>query len=74
MSHDHSQPGDTGANPLAEYLTETQLAEQLGVTRRTLRTWKTMGDAPVVTKVGVKVLYHVDDVRTWLRAQRREVA
>lgn len=61
------------AEVLAEYLTRDDLAQQLGRSTRTLGRWERQRVGPAVTKVGNRILYHIDDVRAWLRAQRQEV-
>ena len=63
--------GDTGI--LAGYLSETELAQELGVTRATIRNWKAQGEAPAVTRIGKKIFYARTDVRDWLQSCRVEV-
>ncbi len=58
---------------LADYLTQEQLADQLDVSTRTLDRWNRLGTGPVPTKVGIKTLYHREDVARWLKGQRREL-
>ena len=59
---------------LDDYLTEHALALQLDKSERTLQRWRRLRIGPVPTICGNRVLYAVDDVRAWLRAQRQEVA
>ena len=59
---------------LDDYLTEPVLAAQLGKSERTLQRWRRLRIGPTPTIVGNKILYAIDDVRTWLQAQRRQVA
>ncbi len=59
---------------LDDYLTEPALAVQLGKSTRTLQRWRRLRIGPTPTICGNKIIYAVDDVRTWLRAQRQEVA
>ena len=54
------------------YLTRVELAEQLGKSHRTLARWEREGTGPPVTKYGNSTRYHVDDVRKWLTAQRKD--
>jgi excisionase family DNA binding protein len=56
---------------LDDYLTREQLAEELGITTRTLGLWKARGEAPPATRVGARVYFHKDDVSAWLRKQRK---
>jgi hypothetical protein len=65
--------GDTGPI-LAEYVTEETLATELRKTRKTLRTWRALGQGPAVTMIGKDVYYRRADIRAWLLSQRREVA
>ena len=62
--------GDTGL--LADYLTEDELAKELGVTRKTIRNWRALGEAPLLTRIGRKIFYARADVRKWLQSQRVE--
>ncbi len=59
-------------NVLGDYLSKPDLASQLRVSARTLERWARLRTGPALTKVGVSVFYHEDDVRVWLSAQRRE--
>jgi hypothetical protein len=65
--------GDTG-NILQDYLAEQQLADELDVTLRTLRNWRARGEAPPITRIGLRIFYHRNDVRDWLRSRRIEAA
>ena len=52
---------------LSDYLRPEDLAEQLGVTTRTLRRWRTLRIGPPQLKCGPRrILYKVEDVRAWL--------
>jgi excisionase family DNA binding protein len=61
-------------NVLDGYLTPAQLAQQLGVTTRTLLRWEVQRIGPVRTVYGRQVRYRVSSVATWLesREQRRK--
>ena len=59
---------------LDDYVTEHALAVQFDKSERTLQRWRRLRIGPTPTIVGNKILYAVDDVRTWLREQRQEVA
>lgn len=58
---------------LDDYLTRDELAEQLGKDVRTIDRWFMLRQGPAVTRVGNRRLYHIDDVRAWLRTQRHEM-
>ncbi|HXF53400.1 MAG TPA: helix-turn-helix domain-containing protein [Hyphomicrobiaceae bacterium] len=68
------ETGDTGSTILAGYMTEQELADELDVTRRTLMNWRARGEAPPMTRIGLRIYYARDDVRKWLRSQRVEAA
>jgi DNA-binding transcriptional MerR regulator len=61
------------------YLTETQVADTLDRTTRTLRLWRARGLGPAFTRVGNNVVYRDQAIRDWLlrnevqpvRAKRR---
>ena len=59
---------------LDDYLTERILAAQLYKSERTLQRWRRLRIGPTPTIVGNKILYAIDDVRTWLHEQRQVVA
>lgn len=56
-----------------DYLTRERLARELGKTTRTIDRWYMLRKGPAVTRVGNRRLYHIDDVRSWLKAQRLEM-
>jgi DNA-binding transcriptional MerR regulator len=59
---------------LSEYITPAQLADELGVTVRTLRLWQQRRVGPPITRIGKRVMYARASVRDWLLAleQRRD--
>jgi hypothetical protein len=57
---------------LADYLTETALAGELGITVRGLRSWRTKRQGPAWTKLGSKILYRRDAFHAWLKAQEHQ--
>lgn len=59
---------------LCDYLTETQLAGELGVTLRTLRNWRALGETPPVTRIGRKIYYARHAARAWLEGRQVEAA
>ena len=52
-------------------LNDDEVCALVGVKPRTTSTWRSRGEGPAFIKVGTKVLYLEDDVRSWL-AQRVE--
>ena len=59
---------------LADYLTEADLAAELGVSTRTLIRWRRLHEAPAVTRVGRKLFYRREAITKWLAARQREAA
>jgi excisionase family DNA binding protein len=57
---------------LSVFFTQAELAQELGVTRKTLNRWKVEGKGPAITKLGRKILYSRKAVATWLSAYERE--
>ncbi len=53
------------------YITQTQLAELIDVSERSLERWRVEGTGPAFLKAGRKVLYRPDDIDQWLAASRR---
>jgi predicted DNA-binding transcriptional regulator AlpA len=50
---------------------EGEVAEQLGMSRRTLQGWRWRGGGPPYHRIGGAVRYDPTEVRAWLDAQRR---
>lgn len=53
------------------YITQTQLAELIDVSERSLERWRVEGCGPAFVKAGRKPLYNIIDVDEWLAASRR---
>ncbi|MCA2374792.1 helix-turn-helix domain-containing protein [Agrobacterium genomosp. 3 str. CIP 111-78] len=51
------------------YLTREQLAQELGVHKRTLWVWQNQPDGLPYTKVGGRLLFNVESVRHWIRSK-----
>ena len=60
------------AKLLGEFLTRTEMAEELGKSPRTLERWERQRKGPPVTRNGITPLYHIPGARAWLRAQAQE--
>jgi excisionase family DNA binding protein len=55
-----------------EYLSDEQLAAELGISDRTPAGWRLRGEGPAYTKIGALVRYRRSDLDRWLAAQRHE--
>lgn len=53
---------------LDAYLSEAELAEELGVKPRTLRSWRAQNIGPAWLKIAKRVKYHRDGVPVFLRS------
>lgn len=60
------------AELLADYLTQRDLARQLGKSERTIERWDRLRIGPTPTFVGGSKFYSIQDVRSWLKSRRRE--
>lgn len=72
-------PAVTGVNSsgnglLSDYVSEHDLADQLGVTLRTMRNWRSLGEGPPITRIGRRIYYQREAARAWLKDQQVEVA
>jgi hypothetical protein len=56
---------------LADYLTEDEQAAALGLTVRTLRSWRQRGEGPPFVKVGKRVFYPIAGNAAWLKANEQ---
>jgi excisionase family DNA binding protein len=59
---------------LDDYVTRDELAEQLGVSVRTIIRWCDYGDGPPVTAIGRKRLFYRPAVAAWLAKHQRAAA
>ncbi len=60
------------ASILDDYIPENEAAAQCNNSPRTWQRWWRLGIGPTPTIIGKRVYYHVDDLKAWLRKQRRE--
>ncbi len=65
---------DRPASPEPELLTITEAAELLRAPVATLRYWRHLGTGPRSFRLGRRVLYRTEDVRTWIDAQHGRAA
>jgi hypothetical protein len=56
---------------LEGYVTPVQLAQQLGITLRTLRRWEVKRIAPPRVVIERQIFYRVTSVRAWLESRER---
>ena len=66
------ESGQNGATLLEGYLAPAQLAEQLGVSVRTLSRWHAQRIGPARCTVGKLILYRIDAVHEWLEGRENE--
>ena len=52
-------------------ITQSQLAEMLSVSQRTLERWRVEGFGPQFAKAGRRILYRLADVEQWLERSVR---
>lgn len=56
---------------LGNWMTRTELANELGVSVATVARWHTEGVAPAFTKIGKRILYRRATVQQWLISRER---
>ena len=61
------------ASPQPLAVSESEAARLLGVSARTLFTWRAAGRGPRAVRVGARVLYAVDELRRWLAASAEDM-
>ena len=67
-------PAPNGAvlSVLADYLSEHELAKQLGVGLRTLRRWRALRQSPPYVVVARQLYFRRSAVEDWLRKRERD--
>jgi DNA-binding transcriptional MerR regulator len=60
---------DSSPDPRPELLTMTEAAALLRAPVATLRYWRHLGTGPTSFRLGRRVLYRRDDLRTWIDAR-----
>ena len=74
MTLTNSAPETTATGGLlGDFLTEPELARELGVCQMTVRRWRAVGDAPPTTRLGRRILYRRDAVADWLKSRQIEL-
>ena len=56
---------------MVNFLSEVQLAELIGIKAPTLRKWRWEGKGPKFIKLGHRVMYSMEDVMSYIDAQKR---
>jgi predicted site-specific integrase-resolvase len=56
---------------LLKLVDQNQAAELLGISPRTMESWRVTGGGPVYIKVGGRVRYRRRDLEVWIDARRR---
>ncbi len=56
---------------MSTMLTERKVAERLGVSRPTLRRWRSDGTGPTWFRIGRRVMYPHAALETWIAARER---
>jgi predicted DNA-binding transcriptional regulator AlpA len=59
---------------LSEYMTPEELADELGICRRTLDRWHTSRTGPPRVTVGRRPLYRREAVTEWLRSREQNLS
>jgi Helix-turn-helix. len=62
----------TKPSPFNETWTEEQLAEEAGVSLRTIRRWRNARTGPPFIRLGNKTRYRIEAVRAWMLAHEQE--
>lgn len=69
-AHLHARNPSQIAGPDAVLLDEVRAEARTGISLYEFRRLRGLGIGPVITKIGRSVKYHVDDLDTWLKANR----
>jgi predicted DNA-binding transcriptional regulator AlpA len=63
----------TPSTLLQGFLRREELAQQLGLSPRTIDRWQALRKGPPRVCVGRTILYNVESVRDWLRSREQEL-
>ena len=58
---------------LSDYLSEAEVAKQLGKSTRTVARWRALRVGPPVTFIGREPHYRIDAVRQWLVGREQKM-
>jgi len=67
-----ARPEVTGRRVLGDYLSEKELAAEIGRSIVTLRLWRRKGYGPPFTRIKRTAYYKIENVRRWIDAQERK--
>jgi excisionase family DNA binding protein len=70
----HMQGQASSAPILSDYLSDAEMAKEMGVSLRTWWRWLALREGPPATKIGRRRYFHRQAVNKWLRSREREVA
>ncbi|WIY83944.1 helix-turn-helix domain-containing protein [Propionimicrobium sp. PCR01-08-3] len=59
---------DSGHSPAPAALTLDEASRYIGINRKTLANWRTLGRGPAYVKSGGVVVYRIVDLDAWLAA------
>jgi hypothetical protein len=71
MTQTDTQPVQSPAHLLDDWISRDALARELSVTPDTLGRWEARREGPPCTRIGRKVLYRRASVQDWLHAQEQ---
>jgi predicted DNA-binding transcriptional regulator AlpA len=54
-----------GTMPAA--MNDRELAQRLGISRKTLQKWRSLGMGPPYLKLGAKVVYRAEDIEAYIQ-------
>ena len=57
-------------DPHLKLLTESETAELLGISERTLQAWRVHGGGPAFVRIGRTIRYRRQDVLDWIELNR----
>jgi hypothetical protein len=66
MSDEQNNGRPKATTVLDGYMTEEELAEEIGRGVRTLARWRALGEGPKFVRIGRQLLYRRESVRAWI--------
>ena len=58
---------------LSDYLSEAEVAKQLGKSPRTLGRWRMLRIGPPPTMIGREIFYRIDAIHEWLKSRETKM-